>query len=104
MNAAVRDVPPPRDLGGLVETPTEASLRKQRWAMIGVACTIFTVLNLVVIAIIWHQLSIENAALKAKTLLPTDRIVTSNVLISIIGATVIETGFAVRTIVKSLFG
>lgn len=72
--------------------------------MIAVSCGVFLILNLVVIVMIWVQLFREDAALAKHDIVAGDRVVTSSVLMALIGATVVETGFAIRTIMKNLFG
>ena len=83
---------------------SQAALRRQRWVMVLVACGIFVALNLVVTLLIFMQLDFENDAILASALTPADRTVTHNVFMVLIGATVVQTGLAIRTITNSLFG
>lgn len=101
---AARDVPLPDTVGAPpVETPAQIAKRLQQWVMVGVSCTIFIALNLVVMWLIYQQLDVENADIARGILRPADRTITSGVFMTLIGATVVETGYAIRTIMRYLF-
>lgn len=72
--------------------------------MVLVSCSVFIVLNLVVVWLVYHQLNVENDAIAHGNIKASDRTITGGVFMALIGATVVETGYAIRTIMQSLFG
>ena len=71
--------------------------------MVVVSCTIFISLNLAVMWLIYHQLEFENDLISNGKLSATERTITNQIFITLIGATVVETGYAIHTIMRYLF-
>jgi hypothetical protein len=100
----IRDAQLPLDSAGEAqETPSAIAKRHQQWVMVGVCCTVFVALNLVVVALIWYQLRVEDADIVKGLLKPAERTITAGVFMALIGATVVQTGYAIRTIMRYLF-
>lgn len=72
--------------------------------MVAVSCGVFLLLNFVVTWLVYHQLSVENDFIARGLLKPGERTITNGVFMALIGATVLETGYAIRTIMLNLFG
>lgn len=80
------------------------SINRQRWVMIAVICVIFVLLNGVVCYLINKTLDLEFELVKAgRAIDDRQRIITNGVFMSLIGATVIQTGLVIRGISNFLF-
>lgn len=74
-----------------------------RACMVVVVSGIFIWLNWQVIDLVTDSLALDEKMLAAKTISPADRLVTSNVVMSLIGATVVQTGVGFIAITSYLF-
>jgi len=71
--------------------------------MVAVVSGIFIWLNWQVIEFVLGALALDEKMLAAKTITPADRLVTSEVMMALIGATVIQTGVGFIAITSYLF-
>jgi len=94
-------------IGNAVETATARSIRADIWLRIGmvvVVCGIFIWLNWQVIDFVKDALRLDIAQAAATPPLPPEhRLITSNVVMSLIGATVVQTGIGFIAITSYLF-
>ncbi|MDB5904201.1 MAG: hypothetical protein JWM26_3079 [Betaproteobacteria bacterium] len=74
-----------------------------RAGMVVVIGMIFVGLNWAVIDLVTWAFREDLVLLRAKTLTPADRVITTNVFMSLIGATVVQVGVATISIVSYLF-
>lgn len=80
------------------------SINMQRWVMIGVICVLFFLLNGVVCYLINKTINLEFALLNAaKPIVENQRIITNGVFVTLIGATVVQTGLVISAISSFLF-
>ena len=92
-------------LGSIKERLEETKIRAliyQRWVLLGAIVAIFIVLNYMVISMVGEAFEVDRQLLTDKTA-TVPQFVTKEVLMSLIGATVIQVGAAVYAIVKFLF-
>ena len=96
-----------RKLGNVLEEATAASMKWDigfRALMLVVVCTIFVGLNWSVMAFVNHALAQDLAQMAAMPpMAAADRLITSNVVMSLIGATVVQTGIGFIAITSYLF-
>jgi hypothetical protein len=87
-----------------VEKPDFATgaLVNQRWVVIGVISFIFVALNATVCTLIYVAMNAELAMLASGKVLP-DRMITNSVFMTLIGATVVQTGLVIKGISNFLF-
>ncbi|PRC91437.1 hypothetical protein [Solimicrobium silvestre] len=75
-----------------------------RGIMVVVVCVIFSWLNWNVMSFVREAFASDNAGLIAKPpMLPADRLITPNVVMAMIGATVVQTGIGFIAIMSYLF-
>lgn len=90
-----------------VETATARSITADMWfrgCMVAVVCGIFVWLNMGVMSFIRDAFAQDNAMMKASRLMSsTDRLITSHVVMALIGATVVQTGVGFIAIMSYLF-
>ena len=80
------------------------SINRQRWVMIAVICVLFFMLNGVVCYLINKTIDLEFALLNAaKPIAENQRIITNGVFVTLIGATVVQTGLVISAISNFLF-
>ena len=94
-------------VGNAVETATARSIRADIWLRIGmvvVVCSIFIWLNWRVIEFVQEALRLDIARMNATPPMPPEhRLVTSQVVMALIGATVVQTGIGFIAITSYLF-
>ena len=94
-------------VGNAVETATARSIRADIWLRIGmvvVVCGIFIWLNWRVIEFVQEALRLDIARMNATPPMPPEhRLVTSQVVMALIGATVVQTGIGFIAITSYLF-
>ena len=77
---------------------------KSRGRMVVIVCVIFFLLNAAVMWLIYYAFAQDSVRMAAQPPMPaSDRIVTANVLMSLIGATAVQTGVGFIAIVSYLF-
>lgn len=99
------DSPELKEVGG-VENAKRASILWDiglRACMVVVISGIFIWLNWQVIDLVRDALAMDEKRLAAKTISPGDTLVTSNVVMALIGATVVQTGAGFIAITSYLF-
>lgn len=79
------------------------ALINQRWLMIIVICLLFFLLNGVVCYLINKTINLEFELIAAGKAVSEPRIITNGVFMSLIGATVVQTGLVIRGITGFLF-
>lgn len=93
--------------GGVIEQATAATMRADislRWAMIALVGIIFLALNFGVVWLVYSALQIDIDMLRAtKPIDPADRLITPQVIMALIGATVVQTGLGFIAITSYLF-
>lgn len=94
-------------IGNAVESATARSITADIWlrvAMVVVVCGIFIWLNWRVIDFVQQALQLDLERMQANPPLPPEhRLVTSNVVMALIGATVVQTGIGFIAITSYLF-
>lgn len=94
-------------ISGAIEEATAQGMRADIWyrgLMLGVVALIFIGLNAAVMWFIRDAYLHDLAGMAAKPpLLASERLVTTNVLLSLVGATVVQTGVGFIAIVSYLF-
>ncbi|WP_300756058.1 hypothetical protein [Janthinobacterium sp.] len=90
-----------------VETATARSITADMWfrgCMVAVVCGIFIWLNMGVMSFIRDAFAQDNAMMTASVPMPSaDRLITSHVVMALIGATVVQTGVGFIAIMSYLF-
>jgi hypothetical protein len=80
------------------------AINSQRWVMIAVICLLFFLLNGVVCYLINKTIDLEFGLLSSsRPIADNQRIITNGVFMSLIGATVVQTGLVIRGISNFLF-
>jgi len=79
------------------------SLIRQRWTMLVVIGAVFVLLNAAVFYLIWHTVASDLAFVNAHPELADKRIITSGVIMALIGATVAQTGAVTWAMARFLF-
>lgn len=104
------------EIGGEIDEVTKARIRgidadtrridgdtRARLLMVTVITVLFIVLNAAVIFLVWTAFSADISLLKDKLIQNNQRLITENVFMSLIGATVVQVGLTLVAITGYLF-
>jgi multisubunit Na+/H+ antiporter MnhB subunit len=80
----------------------DADVRVRVWMAL-IITLLFTVLNAAVIYLVWKAFNADISLLKDKLILSDQRLITENVFMSLIGATVVQVGVTLVAITGYLF-
>ena len=80
----------------------DADTRARLLMALGIS-VLFIVLNAAVIFLIWNAFNVDMSLLKEKVIQSNQRLITENVFMSLIGATVVQVGVTLVAITSYLF-
>lgn len=98
-----------KHVGNIEEEKQRAVIRsidadtKTRLWVAGVMTVLFVGLNAAVIFLIWHAFAADVDLLKSKLIQNNQRLITENVFMSLVGATVVQVGVTLVAITGYLF-